>query len=51
MQDGKYILLHHFMKKAQKTPKKEIEKAYREIEEIKRGELSYEYQVGSIVNG
>lgn len=42
MQDGKYILLHHFMKKDQKTPKKEIEKAYREIEEIKRGELSYE---------
>lgn len=42
MQDGKYILLHHFMKQTQKTPKKEIEKAYREIEEIKRGELSYE---------
>lgn len=42
MQDGVYILLHQFMKKTQKTPKKEIEKAYREIEEIKRGELLYE---------
>lgn len=27
---GQYVLLHHFMKKTQKTPKREIEKAKRE---------------------
>ena len=30
-----FILLHHFMKKTQKTPKAEIEKAKRELTEIK----------------
>ena len=29
--DCKFILLHHFIKKSQKTPKKEIEKAKNEM--------------------
>ena len=29
--DGKYVLLHHFVKKTQKTPPKEIEQAKREL--------------------
>ena len=29
--DNKYILLHHFVKKTQKTPKKEILKAIKEM--------------------
>ena len=28
---GKFVLLHHFVKKTQKTPKREIEKAKREF--------------------
>ena len=32
------VLLHHFMKKTQKTPKREIEKAKRELEEIREQE-------------
>ena len=31
-----YILLHHFVKKTNKTPKKEIDKAYRELYDFKR---------------
>ena len=31
--DGKYILLHQFPKKTQKTPKREIEQAKRELED------------------
>ena len=31
-----FVLLHHFDKKTQKTPKGEIEKAKREIEDYKR---------------
>lgn len=30
--ENKYIILNHFVKKTQKTPKKEIEKAFRLIE-------------------
>ena len=29
--NDKYVLLHHFVKKTQKTPKKEIEKAKKEM--------------------
>lgn len=29
--DNKYVLLHHFIKKTQKTPKREIERAKREM--------------------
>lgn len=32
-QHGRFILLHHFMKKTQKTPKKEIEQAYRNMQD------------------
>lgn len=36
--NGNFVLLHHFMKKTQKTPKREIEKAKRELEDlIERG--------------
>jgi phage-related protein len=31
-----FLLLHHFVKKTQKTPAREIEKAKREIEDYKR---------------
>ena len=33
---GKYVLLHQFVKKTQKTPKREIEQAKRELEDFKR---------------
>lgn len=37
--DGSYVLLHHFMKKTQKTPKREIEKAKRELADwVERGD-------------
>ena len=29
--DNKYVLLHHFIKKTQKTPKKEIDRAIKEM--------------------
>lgn len=32
--DG-FVLLHHFTKRTQKTPKREIEKAKRELEELR----------------
>ena len=36
--DGGYVLLHHFMKKTQKTPSREIEQAKRELADlIERG--------------
>lgn len=36
--NGGYVLLHHFMKKTQKTPSREIEQAKREMEDlIERG--------------
>lgn len=36
--DGGYILLHHFIKKTRKTPKREIEKAKRELQELRRNQ-------------
>jgi phage-related protein len=33
--NGSFILLHHFMKKTQKTPAREIEKAKKEVADIK----------------
>lgn len=33
--DNSFILLHHFMKKSQKTPRKEIEAAKRKINDLK----------------
>ena len=36
--NGSFVLLHHFMKKTQKTPAREIEKAKRELADlIERG--------------
>lgn len=36
--NGGFVLLHHFIKKTQKTPRKEIEKAKRELADlIERG--------------
>ena len=32
--NSSYVLLHHFIKKSQKTPKREIEKAKKEYQEI-----------------
>ena len=32
--NGRFVLLHHFLKKTQKTPKREIDKAKREYQEI-----------------
>ena len=33
--DGSFVLLHHFVKKTQKTPRQEIEKAKRELQDLK----------------
>jgi phage-related protein len=40
--NGSYILLHHFMKKTQKTPAREIEKAKRELASLIERSLDYE---------
>lgn len=34
--NGSFVLLHHFMKKTQKTPKREIEQAKRELAYFKK---------------
>ena len=39
---GKYVLLHQFVKKTQKTQKREIEQAKRELEDFKRRSDLYE---------
>ena len=33
--DGSFVLLHHFVKKTQKTSRREIEKAKRELQDLK----------------
>lgn len=33
--DGSFVLLHHFMKSTQKTPQREIDKAKRELKDLK----------------
>lgn len=40
--DGGYVLLHHFMKKTQKTPAREIEKAKRELADLIERGAKYE---------
>ncbi|SDB46808.1 Phage-related protein [Streptococcus henryi] len=40
--DGGFILLHQFMKKSQKTPKREIEQAKRELRDILERGIDYE---------
>ncbi|NLM16610.1 MAG: type II toxin-antitoxin system RelE/ParE family toxin [Candidatus Riflebacteria bacterium] len=34
-EDGKFVLLHCFMKKSQKTPQREIERAQRNLEDLR----------------
>jgi len=34
--NGKYVLLHQFIKKSQKTPKHEIEQAQRELDDYRK---------------
>ena len=38
--DNSFVLLHTFVKKTQKTPKAEIEKAKKELSEIRQGGLN-----------
>lgn len=41
--NNSFVLLHHFTKKTQKTPRKEIEKALRELQDLMNsGEVSNE---------
>ena len=40
--DGSFVLLHHFVKKTPKTPRREIDKAKRELKDIKERGLSDE---------
>ena len=40
--DGSFVLLHHFVKKTQKTPRREFEKAKRELKDLKERGLSDE---------
>lgn len=39
---GRYVLLHQFLKTTRKTPKREIEKAKRELEDFKKRSGLYE---------
>ena len=40
--NGSFVLLHHFMKKTQKTPAREIEKAKRELKDLIERGVKYE---------
>ena len=40
--NGSFVLLHQFMKKTQKTPKREIEKAKRELSDLIERGINYE---------
>lgn len=40
--DGSFVLLHHFVKKTQKTPRRGIEKAKRELQDLKERGLRNE---------
>lgn len=42
--NGRYVLLHQFMKKTQKTPAREIEKAKRELADIVERGIDYEQE-------
>ncbi|MCM1328713.1 MAG: type II toxin-antitoxin system RelE/ParE family toxin [Ruminococcus sp.] len=39
--DGGFVLLHQFIKKTQKTPAREIEKAKRELADLKERKVDY----------
>lgn len=40
--NGSFVLLHHFIKKTQKTPAREIEKAKRELADMKERGVNHE---------
>lgn len=40
--NGSFVLLHHFIKKTQKTPAREIEKAKRELADMKERSVNHE---------
>lgn len=40
--NGSYVLLHQFMKKTQKTPAREIERAKRELADLTERSVKYE---------
>ena len=40
--NGSFVLLHTFMKKTQKTPKREIEQAKKELADIIKREINYD---------
>ena len=40
--NGSFVLLHHFMKKTQKTPAREIEKAKRELADLNERSVPHE---------
>lgn len=40
--NGGYVLLHHFIKKTQKTPAREIEQAKRELADLLKRGVEYE---------
>lgn len=40
--NNSFVLLHHFMKKTQRTPKKEIEKAKKELQDMIDRGIDYE---------
>ena len=40
--DGSFVLLHHLSKRLRKTPRREIEKAKRELKDLKERGLSDE---------
>lgn len=40
--NGSYVLLHHFMKQTQKTPAREIDKAKRELADLKERSVDNE---------
>ena len=42
-EDSKFIVLHHFVKKTLKTPRKELETAKRKLKEFKDRENEYGY--------
>lgn len=43
-QDGQFVLLHQFLKKTQKTPRREIRKAQQELKDLKERGLDDEIE-------
>lgn len=45
--DNKFIILHHFIKKTRKTPKREIEQTKRNLRDYLERNKSYDYMEGT----